>query len=163
MIERMQFRKHYKCVGEKGLNMARLDDDIWKQITPEAICEYAEPDENGQMLKPSDIGVKKYIITNGLKGDHPLNHVKFFDKKGHKKQSYVLADCKKESMLPKENRSWTVRCFVKPLDKFKLIQAEKAFQYYCGKKLGGMSRQVIKQESQSQAPRKSQIVADENQ
>ena len=104
--------------------MARLEDDIWKKITAEAICQFAEPDENGEKLQPIDIGIKKYTINHGLKHDHPLNHVKFFDKKGHKKQSYVLADCKKESMLPKENRSFTVRCFVKPLSKTKLHQAE---------------------------------------
>jgi hypothetical protein len=37
-----------------------------------------------------DIGVKKYKINNGLKGDHPLNHVKFFDPDNKQKGSYIL-------------------------------------------------------------------------
>ena len=76
---------------------------MWKQINAEAICKFSEADENGDLLLPHEIGVKKYIINHGLKNDHPLNNVKFFDKKGDKKESYHLIQCKKASMLPKDN------------------------------------------------------------
>jgi len=119
IIQRMQFRQHYLCVGEKGLNRVTAER-VWKNITAEAICSFAEPDENGERLLPTEVGVKKYTINHGLKRDHPLNNVKFFDKKGHKKESYPLIQCKKESMLPKDNQAWTVRCFVKPKGEQKL-------------------------------------------
>lgn len=106
-------------------------DRIWKQITSEAVCKFAEVDDCADPLIPSDIGIKKYTINHGLKRDHPLNNVKFFDKKGYKKESYYLVKCKKESMLPTYNQAWTVRCFVKPQSQYKFHQAQKAFQAYC--------------------------------
>ena len=39
IIERMQYRKHYKCVGEKGLN-PKVAPDLWDKITEEAIVQY---------------------------------------------------------------------------------------------------------------------------
>jgi len=38
----MQYRRHYKCVGEKGLN-PKVAPDLWDKITEEAIVEYQEP------------------------------------------------------------------------------------------------------------------------
>ena len=113
IIERMQYRKHYKCVGEKGLNKD-VAEIVWNQITAEAIVEFQDEESDDKLL-PEHIGVKKFIINHGLKKDHPLNNVKFFDKKSGIKNSYNLVACKKESMLPKDNMSWTVRCFVKPI------------------------------------------------
>ena len=49
-----------------------------------------------------------------MKNDHPLNHVKFFDTKSANKDSYKLDAVKLASMLPKENMTWTIRCFLKP-------------------------------------------------
>jgi hypothetical protein len=92
----MQYRKHYRCVGEKGLN-PELAPKIWDQITAEAICSLQDVQAIEQnchcshcekagvsrslRLLPQDIGVKKFKINHGLKTGHPLQHVKFFDKK----------------------------------------------------------------------------------
>merc|ERR1712166_1162985 len=86
IIERMHFRQHYRCVGEKGLNRVTAER-VWQDVTAEAVCSFAEPDDNGELLLPTEVGIKKYTINHGLKRDHPLNNVKFFDKKGHKKES----------------------------------------------------------------------------
>jgi hypothetical protein len=51
-------------------------------------------------------------------------------------------------MLPKDNMSWTVRCFFKPeSDDQKIKLVENAFENYCEQKLGGKSRQVYKEYS----------------
>lgn len=117
-----------------------MANNVWKDITAEAICNFSKPQENGEELKPHEIGVKKYIINHGLKEKHPLNYVKFFDKKGIRKESYSLINCKKESMLPKENCAWTVRCYSKPLCDKKLVQTMLAFEAYCKSVLGGVPR-----------------------
>ena len=38
LLERMAYRKHYKCVGEKGINK-RIADEMWSKISKEDICE----------------------------------------------------------------------------------------------------------------------------
>ena len=78
IIERMQYRKHYKCVGEKGLSR-KVAEKRWDQITAQAIVQYQEDDL--EPLSADDIVVKKFIINHGLKEAHPLENVKFFDKK----------------------------------------------------------------------------------
>jgi len=100
-------------VGEKGLDPEKVAG-IWKKITNEAIFEFVQLDEDSDdNLKVEDIGVKKFVINHGLKeGDHPLNHVKFFNKRSD--AAYSLPLRKLESMTPKYNQSWTVRCFIKP-------------------------------------------------
>ena len=39
IIERMQLRQHYKCVGEKGLN-PKVAEKIWDRITVQEIMKY---------------------------------------------------------------------------------------------------------------------------
>lgn len=39
----MQFREHYKCVGEKGINTV-LADEIWKKITEEEVFKFVFDD-----------------------------------------------------------------------------------------------------------------------
>ena len=84
-------------------------------MTEEAVCKFVM-DDGGDLLQPSEIALKKFKIHHGMKADHPLNHVKFFDRKGDKQEAYYLMQSKKESMMPKENQSWIVRCFVKSED-----------------------------------------------
>lgn len=78
LLERMQMRQHYKCVGEKGLKKA-VAKSKWNQITTEEIVKYAEPLPDGEMLRSDEIAVKKFKINYGLGERHPLNHVKFYD------------------------------------------------------------------------------------
>ena len=113
ILNRIHFRQLYKCAGEKGLDPEKAPG-IWKQITAANILQYA--DQSGDIkLQESDIALKKYVINHGLKdGKHPLESVKFFDKKSGSTQAYLLPLRKQESMVPKYNQSWTVRCFVKP-------------------------------------------------
>ena len=67
-----------------------------------------------------DIGLKKYKIHHGMKNDHPLNHVKFFDKKDKMNQPQKLARPKLESMVPRQNQAWIVRCYVKSNEESKV-------------------------------------------
>ena len=142
IIERIQFRQHYRCVGEKGIDQERANLK-WKEITVKAIFEHAQFDDDSEdNLKIEDIGLKKFVITHGLKEKHPLYHVKFFDKRSISNSSYRLPQRKLESMVPKYNQSWTVRLFVKSMEQKKFEQAQRVFQTYCEKKLGGMSRTI---------------------
>ena len=103
--------------------------------------KYAKFDDDSEdNLKLEDIGLKKFVITHGLKEKHPLYHVKFFDKRSH--SSYRLPQRKLESMVPKYNQSWTVRLFLKSSDQKKFTQATQIFQTYCKEKLGGASRTI---------------------
>ena len=52
-------------------------------------------------MKPEEIAIRKYKIHHGMKKDHPINYVKFFDRKGEKKEAYYLMKSKLESLIPK--------------------------------------------------------------
>lgn len=96
----MQFRQLYKCVGEKGLNYD-IDSKVWGSITEEEVCKFVEDDGYSEKLKPEEIAIRKYKIHHGMKKDHPINYVKFFDRKGEKKEAYYLMKSKLESLIPK--------------------------------------------------------------
>jgi len=91
------------------------------------------------------VAIKKFKINNGLGNDHPLNHVKFYDLRAQPCNAYYLEERKLESMLPKYNVIWCVRCFVRPDTQLKFDQAKEAFEQYCIKELGGEARQVHKE------------------
>ena len=77
----MQYRKHYRCVGEKGLSR-NMVEKMWKNISVEEIIKYQDKN-NEDPLTCEDIGIKKFKINHGLNDKHPLNNVKFFDKKSY--------------------------------------------------------------------------------
>ena len=104
-------------MGEKGLD-SKIAGKIWSKITEEAVVACQDEDYGSERLKAEEIRLKKFKINYGLKDDHPLNHVKFFDKK-RDPGSYKLDQRKLESMLPTQNQSWLVRCYLKPLDRGK--------------------------------------------
>jgi len=142
----MAYRKHYKCVGEKGVTR-RVAERMWPHITAQAIVEHQDREAEEFLEDPlsaEDLAVWKFKITHGLKNDHPLNHVRFFDHRSQNQECFKLQKHVLDGMLPKENQTWIVRCFVKPIDRMKYVQAEVAFKSYCESNLGGESREVIK-------------------
>ena len=135
----MDFRQHYKCVGEKGLN-SNVAQRQWNNVNEAAIVAYAP---SGSSLKPEDLGVRKFKINHGLGKDHPLFNVRFYDKKEVCQEgivrSYGLDKRVLESKVPKENQQWIVRCYVKPWDRQKWLDGQHAFSEYCKTVLGGDS------------------------
>ena len=136
----MQYRKHYKCVGEKGIGQ-EIALKKWDQISEAAICKYDNADED-ERLKPEEIGIKKYKINQGLKLAHPLEHTLFFDKKSQNDKPHKLDKITLDSMLPKVNQVWIVRCFIKSQGEDKQTQAWKIFNRYCEEELNGKAQQI---------------------
>jgi len=99
LIERMDLRQHYKCVGEKGLSK-EVALKYWGSINENAVLKYQDKD-SVDLLNKDDICVKKIKINHGLKNDHPLNHVMFFNTKDSNASAKRLNKRKLESMLPK--------------------------------------------------------------
>lgn len=152
----MLLRQHYRCVGEKGLDPEKSSKELWSKITADAVIEHASKDQGldpdpENRLSAEEIGIKKYIITHGLKGNrHPLDHVKFFGKHTQNQKAYELPLGKRESMIPKHNESWIVRCYVKPSNRAKYEQAQAAFSGYCSDILGGQCHPLGNERGESQ-------------
>jgi len=85
IIERIQMRGHYRCVGEKGLRR-QVAEQLWNSISAEEIVSHlgAQSERAGDpvTLTADEIGVKKFLINHGMKRGHPLENVKFFNLKG---------------------------------------------------------------------------------
>ena len=112
----MDYRQHYKCVGEKGLSR-KVVDRLWNELSAETVCKYLPLNSD---LKPEDLCLRKFKINHGLGSKYPLNHVRFYDR-GEVEQtrtprSYALSPQVLESMEPRETQQWILRCFVKPLE-----------------------------------------------
>lgn len=139
LLDRMDFRQHYKCVGEKGLNK-QVALSHWNEVCAAAIVAHAPA---GSTLRVEDLGVRKFKINHGLGSDQPLYNVRFYDKKEICEEgivrSYKLDRRVLESKVPKENQTWIVRCFVKPWDQQKWLDGQQAFSEYCKTVLGGDS------------------------
>ena len=84
----MDLRQHYKCVGEKGLSKKRAEE-IWDKITVDEIIKYKDDDD---LLSSESICLKKFSINHGLKNDHPLNKVKFYNIKRIEEGCFKLND-----------------------------------------------------------------------
>ena len=76
LLERMDYRQHYKCVGEKGINR-KVKEKHWDTINEHDVVKYAPA---GSELSHEEISVRKFKINHGLGDKYPLNHVRFYDK-----------------------------------------------------------------------------------
>lgn len=96
LIDRMDNRQQYFCVGEKGLKKSKYDE-FWDKINNEEIIKFKK---DGDSITSDEIQVKKYSIHFGMKEKHPLNHVKFYDNKNLEDGSFMLNKRTLKSMLP---------------------------------------------------------------
>lgn len=144
LLERMDYRQHYKCVGEKGLSK-KVVDKLWNDLKEEVVCKYRC---SGSDLKPEDLSLRKFKINHGLGAKYPLNHVRFYDRgevlQTRTPRSYALSPQVLESMEPRETQQWILRCFVKPVDPQKLDDAAEAFNVYCQELLEGKALNMTK-------------------
>lgn len=66
------YRKHYVCVGEKGVSR-RVAEKVWSEITPEQVIECATDNVSSDgEITASEIRIKKFYISHGMKKGHPL-------------------------------------------------------------------------------------------
>ena len=97
----MDYRQHYKCVGEKGLNKM-VATNRWNSIKEADIVRLSSDGS----LKPEDIVVRKFKINHGLKDKYPLNYVRFYDKseilQTRTGRSYPLGPQVLEGMEPRQ-------------------------------------------------------------
>lgn len=150
LLDRMDYRQHYKCVGEKGLRQD-VAAKKWNSIGEQDIVKCGRKDAS---LKPEEIVVRKFKINHGLKDKYPLWYVKFYDKseiqQTRKARSFKLGKKALEGMEPQQVQQWIVRCFVKSTEPAKVMEAEEAFSEYCKQVLGGEALSTVKATVMSQ-------------
>jgi len=144
LVHRLDTRKIYSSVGEKGLSPEKAAQI--KQITEEDIINHAS--DSGD-LRAEDIVVRKFSVNMGMKDKNPMSCVSFYrnSEEGYQRIKKELDEM--STMMPEKCESHCVRLFVKDETKFEL--ASNAFKQFCKERLGGkpfQTREISHSQSQ---------------
>lgn len=136
ILQRIERRDLYKCVGETTPTEGKTKDDVDK-IKVEIMSHL--PKESKNMLHQNDLVVHLVYLDYGMKAENPIKNVRFYNKNDVTKA--VSLDKQHVSlMLPGVFAEQLIRLYCKKTDHESLTLARDCFQAWCDEK-GLLSKQ----------------------
>ncbi|XP_052062384.1 deoxynucleoside triphosphate triphosphohydrolase SAMHD1-like isoform X2 [Mytilus californianus] len=136
ILQRIQRRQLYKCVGETTPTEGKTKDDVSK--IKEEIMSCIE-EESCDMLRPNDLVVHLVYLDYGMKTENPIKNVRFYNKNDVTK-AVILDKHHVSLMLPGVFAEQLIRLYCKKTDEESLKIARDSFQKWCVDK-GLLSKQ----------------------
>ncbi|XP_071173860.1 deoxynucleoside triphosphate triphosphohydrolase SAMHD1-like isoform X2 [Mytilus edulis] len=136
ILQRIERRQLYKCVGETTPTEGKTKDDVTKIKAEIMSCV---DEDSREMLQAHDLVVHLVYLDYGMKSENPIKNVRFYNKNDVTK-AVILDKHHVSLMLPGVFAEQLIRLYCKKTDEESLKIARDCFQKWCNDK-GLLSKQ----------------------